>query len=69
MPAKSKTKCKPYSTFYTDFVALYGNAFKVYGPYKRKDGRKIVILYDSVKRTARQYARVGNKAWSVFNFR
>lgn len=58
MPAKSKTKCKPYSRFYEDFADLYGPSFKVYGPYRRKDGRKIVILYDGVKRSGRQYARI-----------
>jgi hypothetical protein len=59
MPAKSKTICESYESFITDFQNLYGAAYKVYGPYKRKqDGRKIVVIYDGVKRTAKLSAKV-----------
>lgn len=37
---------------------MYGQAIRIYGPYTRKDGRKIVILYDGVNRSARQLAKV-----------
>lgn len=39
-------------------LALYSEYKKIYGPYTRADGRKIVILYDGNKRTARQYAKL-----------
>jgi hypothetical protein len=39
-------------------LKLYPDYYSVYGPYIRSDGRKIVILYDGWKRTARQYAKV-----------
>lgn len=40
-------------------LALYTEFNNVYGPYVRKsDGRKIVILYDGQKRSARQLAKV-----------
>lgn len=39
-------------------LALYSDCRNVYGPYRRKDGRKILILYDGNKRTAKQLARV-----------
>ena len=39
-------------------LELYPNFHTVYGPYTRKDGREIVILYDGKRRSARQYARV-----------
>jgi hypothetical protein len=59
MPAVSKTKCKAYTSFASDFSTLYGQGYKVYGPYKRKqDGRKIVIVYDGLTRIAKQYAKV-----------
>jgi hypothetical protein len=38
---------------------LYPEFNNIYGPYKRKsDDRKIVILSDGDKKTARQYAKV-----------
>ncbi len=39
-------------------LALYLNITKIYGPYDRADGRKVVILYDGEKRSARQYAKI-----------
>ncbi len=39
-------------------LELYPEFHTVYGPYIRKDGRKIVILYDGRKRSARQLAKV-----------
>lgn len=40
-------------------LKLYPEFKNIYGPYKRKnDGRKVVILYDGNKRSARQYAKV-----------
>jgi hypothetical protein len=39
-------------------LKLYTEFHTVYGKYKRKDGRKIVILYNGEKRSARQYAKV-----------
>jgi len=35
-----------------------GGIMKEYGPYTRKDGRQIVILYDGKKTTSRSYPRV-----------
>lgn len=43
----------------SDFYILYSEDYKIYGPYKRKqDGRKIVTIYDGIKRTTKQYAKV-----------
>lgn len=39
-------------------LQLYPGYHTVYGPYLRKDGRKIIVLYDGEKRTAKQYARI-----------
>ena len=39
-------------------LALYPEFHNIYGPYLRKDGRKIVILYDGKRRSARQLAKV-----------
>ncbi len=39
-------------------LALYPEFFSVYGPYERKDGRRIIVLYDGNKRLTKQYARV-----------
>jgi len=39
-------------------LSLYPEFHKVYGPYTRKDNRKVVILYDGKKRSARQYGKV-----------
>lgn len=39
-------------------LQLYPEFHTVYGPYLRKDGRKVVILYDGRKRSARQLAKV-----------
>ena len=39
-------------------LGLYPDYVQVYGPYTRKDGRKIIVLYDGTRRTTKQYARV-----------
>ena len=39
-------------------LALYKEFHTLYGPYVRKDGRKIVVLYDGHRRSARQLAKV-----------
>ena len=41
-----------------EILKIYPEYKTVYGPYCRKDGRDIVILYDGNKRSARQLARV-----------
>lgn len=46
-------------TLIEKILFLYPEYSKIQGPYLRKDGRKIVILYKSKKqRTTRQYAKV-----------
>ena len=37
---------------------LYPACKKIYGPYLRKDGRLVIVLYDGVKRTAKQASRI-----------
>lgn len=38
---------------------LYPKVIKVYGPYlHKKENRHIVILYDGIKRTGKQYAKI-----------
>ena len=37
---------------------LYPECKKIYGPYLRKDGRLIIVLYDGIKRTTKQASRV-----------
>lgn len=39
-------------------LGLYPEFKDIYGPYSRKDGRRIVILYDGDRRSARQLAKV-----------
>lgn len=39
-------------------LRLYTDYHRVYGPYTRKDGYKIVNLYGDNKKTTKQYARV-----------
>ena len=39
-------------------LALYPEFHTIYGPYLRKDGRHVVILYDGKRRSARQLAKV-----------
>jgi len=40
-------KVRSHKNFETGFQALYGEKYKVYGPYIRsEDGRKIVCIYD-----------------------
>lgn len=52
-------KCKAYKTFEKDFHKLYGTNLVVYGPYKRKqDGRRIVVIYDGTRRITKLYAKV-----------
>ena len=52
-------KCKPYRNFLKDFKKLYDKQYRVYGPYRRKqDKRKIVIVYAGVTRIGKQYAKV-----------
>ena len=52
-------KCKAYKSFEKDFHKLYGANLVVYGPYKRKqDGRRIVVIYDGTRRTTKLYAKV-----------
>jgi hypothetical protein len=37
---------------------LYPECKKIYGPYLRKDGRLVIVLYDGIKRTAKQASRI-----------
>lgn len=37
---------------------LYPECKKVYGPYLRKDGRLVLVLYDGVKRVTKQASRI-----------
>lgn len=37
---------------------LYPECKKIYGPYLRKDGRLIIVLYDGIKRTTKQASRI-----------
>lgn len=48
----------PISPTSADILKLYPEYHTVYGPYVRPDKRKIIILYDGTKRSARQYAKI-----------
>lgn len=54
----SRVGSTPTAPTKQEILALYEDFIDVYGPYIRKDGRKIVILYDGVNKSARQYAKV-----------
>lgn len=50
---------RPYKNFLQDVQNLYGTDYVVYGPYKRKqDERFIVVLYNGSKHITKQYAKV-----------
>lgn len=46
-------------SFIKKVLEIYTEYISVYGPYTRKDGRKIIVLYDGKnKRTTKQFARI-----------
>lgn len=55
---KKTTKTAAYPNFFSDAAKLYPTEV-IYGPYVRKqDKRRIVVIYDGIKRTAKLYAKV-----------
>lgn len=54
----SRVGSSPTAPTKQQVLNLYPEFHEVYGPYLRSDGRRVVIMYDGVKRSSRQYAKV-----------